>query len=86
METEEGDIKYTDLLSGPKQIKAFITFLSGIIFLILVAIFGLFLWNQGLQPAFPGLVAPIGRLQPLPQSPNPFFQLAITLLALIFIF
>lgn len=86
LETDEGEIRYTDLLSGPKQIKAFITLLSALLFIVLVIFFGLYLWNQGLQPVFPSVISPIGLEKPFEQSKNPFFQLILTLIALTLVF
>lgn len=85
METDEGQIRYTDLLSGPKQIRAFITLASAILFGIVTSLFGLYLWNQGLHPVFPSLIAPIGG-KAFPQSENPFYQLIVTLVAIAFVF
>jgi hypothetical protein len=84
METDEGQIRYTDLLSGPKQIKAFIAIISAVVFGMITILFGLYLWNQGLHPVFPNVIAPIGK-ESYPQSENPFFQLIVTLVSLAFI-
>lgn len=77
-----GQIKYGQWIKGPKEVKPFIHFISLIVFLVLTLTFGLTLWNQGLHPAFPGVVAKIDPSNPL-QNPNPYVQLVLSLLAVI---
>lgn len=85
MEDENGVVQYGTLIPAPKYIQPFISLLTALIIVILVSIFGLFLWNQGLHATMPNVFAEIATGQP-GQAQKPFVQLLITLLALMFIF
>jgi len=76
-----GQIQYNQWISGPKVVKPIIQLIATFIFLFVVLFFGLYLWNYGLHPAFPGVVAKIDPLNPA-QAANPYTQLILTLLAL----
>lgn len=76
-----GEIKYNKWISGPKAVKPFVQAITTLIFLAVILTFGLYLWNTGLVPVFPGIVAPIDPTNPS-QAANPYVQLILTLLAL----
>ncbi len=81
-DNETGEIQYSSWVPGPKWVKPIIQLLTILIFLAVVLFFGLYLWNYGLQPAFPGIVAKLNPNDPN-QASNPYTQLILTLLALI---
>lgn len=85
MEDDRGQIQYGKWIQGPKWVKPFIQFVTTIIFLLIILAFGLYLWNYGLHPVMPGLIARIDSNNPL-QARNPYAQLVLTLLALMLIF
>jgi hypothetical protein len=60
-----------------------INIISAIFFILVVLMFGKFLWNQGLAPVF-SVIAPIGEFDRRVQYPA-FTQLIVTLLALMMI-
>jgi hypothetical protein len=76
-----GQIQYGKWISGPKWVKPFIHLITTLVFLFVVLFFGLYLWNFGLHPVFPGVVAKIDPMNPV-QSSNPYSQLVLTLVAL----
>lgn len=79
-----GQIQYGQWIKGPKWVKPAVQLLTTLVFLAVVLFFGLYLWNFGLQPAFPGLVAKIDSSNPA-QAANPYTQLVLTLLAMMMI-
>ncbi len=78
-----GQIDY-GWLGGAKYIQPLVMFITSVIFLFIILNFGLYLWNFGLAPVFPGLVAPISAANPS-QASNPLIQLVITFMALMLI-
>ena len=78
---QTGQINYGSWLSGPKWVKPLVTLITTVIFLLVIMSFGLYLWNYGLVPVFPGIVARIDASNPS-QASNPFVQLVVTFLAL----
>jgi len=75
-----GEINYGPWIKGPKWVQPFVTGITIIIFIIIFMIFGLALWNYGIQPVLPGIVAKIDGANPA-QAASPYVQLMITLLA-----
>jgi hypothetical protein len=78
---ETGQIKWNGIISGPTRIRPFITFVSFFVFLALILTVGVFFWNKGLQPVFPGIVAKIDSNNPA-QAPSEYVQLVTTLFAI----
>ena len=76
-----GQIQYGRWIRGPKWVKPAVQLITTIVFIGIILSFGLFLWNYGLHPVFPGVVA---RIDPSnsAQAANPYTQLVLTLLAL----
>jgi len=84
LEDDRGNITYGPYIKGPKMIKPIIQFIALVIYLMVVMFFGLYLWNQGLHVAFPGVVMQLGTTT-YRQLPNPYVQLLVTLVAMMFI-
>lgn len=82
---DTGEIQYGGWIKGPRWIRPIIYFVSLIIYILITLYFGLYLWNQGLHVAFPGVVAHIGPgiSQQLKQ---PYSQLVVTLISMLLIF
>lgn len=76
-----GEIKYGSMIPGPKWVAPVVSVLTSMVFLLIVLTFGVFLWNKGLHPVFPNIVAPIDGNNPI-QSSSPGVQLVLTLFAL----
>ena len=76
-----GQVHYPAWLPGGKYIKPVVQLLTILVFLAVVLIFGVYLWNYGLQPAFPGIVARLDPMNPS-QASNAYTQLVLTLIAL----
>lgn len=81
---ETGQVHYNSWIPGPKWVRPIIYFFSLLIYFLVILMFGLFLWNQGLHVAFPSMVAHIGPGQAF-QLANPYSQLITSLVALMFI-
>lgn len=63
-----------------------IKLISALIYLGLALYFGVMLWNQGLAAVMPNIVSAIGAPGVVvPQLPNEYTQLVVTLFALMFI-
>jgi hypothetical protein len=84
LEDDSGQVNYGPLIKGPKWVKPILYVMSIFIYLSILMVFGKYLWNQGLQVAFPGVVAHIGQ-GVSQQLPNPYQQLMVTMVALMFI-
>ncbi len=76
-----GQVNYGAWIKGPKEIQLAVQVITTLVFIFIALFFGLYLWNYGLQPAFPGLVARIDGSNPA-QATNPYSQLILTLLAI----
>ena len=83
-DNQTGQVDYS-WVGGPKWIQPIVTLITSVLFLTVLLSFGLYLWNFGLVPVFPGLVAPISSTNTA-QAANPFIQLVITFIALMMIF
>ena len=79
-----GRIQYNQWISGPKVIKPIIQLLTTLLFLAVVLFFGVYLWNNGLQPVFPNVIAKLNPADPN-QASSPYTQLLLTLMALMMI-
>lgn len=79
-----GQIQYGQWIKGPKWVKPAVQLITTLIFLAIVLFFGVYLWNFGLQPVFPGVVAKINPADPN-QAANPYTQLILSLLAMMMI-
>ena len=64
-------------------LRPLINIISAVFFILIVLMFGKFLWNQGLAPVF-NVISPIGEFDRRPQY-SAFMQLIVTLLALMMI-
>lgn len=80
-EDVQGNVYYPAWLGGNKYVKPVIQVLSLLLFILVVLFFGVQLWNYGLQPVLPGVVAKIDPSN-LGQDSNPMVQMLLTLLAL----
>lgn len=78
-------IRDGEIQIGPQSIVPVAYFLSMLIFLFVILAFGVYLWNFGLHPVFPGIIAKIDPANPA-QATNPYVQLVITLIAIMTIF
>lgn len=63
----------------------FVKIASSIVYIAIVLTFGIYLWNHGFQPLFPGLAAKIDG-NDSNQFSNEYAQLIMTLLALMMLF
>lgn len=75
-----GEVQYLGWVRGPWA-KPIITIITTLIYLLVVLAFGLYLWNYGLVPVFPNVIAAINPSNPA-QATNPYSQLILTLLAI----
>jgi hypothetical protein len=82
-DNETGQIQYGAWISGPKWVKPIIALITTIVFLVILLIFGLFLWNNGLHRVMPNVFAEINDNN---SYENKYTQIVITLLALMLIF
>jgi len=80
-EDVQGNVYYPAWLGGNKYVKPVIQILSLLIFIFVALFFGVYLWNNGLQPVLPGVVAKIDPAN-MAQSSSPSVQMLLTLLAL----
>lgn len=85
MEESNGQLRLPGWIPGPQFVRPLIQFVSAIIFIAIVLYFGVRLWNFGIQPVLPGIVAPIQPGQP-GQNSTPETQLLLTLLAFLMFF
>lgn len=76
-----GEINYGTMIPGPKWVAPVVSILTSVVFLMIVLTFGVFLWNKGLHPVFPNVVAVIDSKNPL-QASSEGMQLVLTLFAL----
>jgi hypothetical protein len=81
MVDDSGNLQFSSLIPNPKWIKPIVQIITAVIYLAIVLFFGLYLWNFGLQPVFPGIIAKIDPANPA-QAANPYTQLILTLLAI----
>lgn len=88
VEDADGNVRFSKYLGSFAEIAIVIDVLSTVFFALFFAVAGLYLWNQGLSAAMPSVFSPIhlGAKVPIVQSPNPFYQLFITFLALKLLF
>lgn len=70
---------------GPMLIQFVVQLITLVFFTAVVLYYGVFLWNRGLQPAFPGVVAKLSPSDPN-QLGNTYSQLVLTMLAVIMLF
>lgn len=80
-----GRIQYTKFVRGPEEFKLIVEVLTLFLFLGFVLAFGKFMWNYGIVPAFPNVVARIDERQP-GQASSSYVQLTLTVLALSMLF
>jgi hypothetical protein len=80
MENDYGDVEYGGFIRSPKWVKPIINLVSVLIYLGILFVGGLFLWNRGLSAVIPA-ISPIGESRPK-QLRNRFTQLLLTLIAL----
>ncbi len=80
-----GQIQYGPWIKSAKWVQPIVTALTTLIFLAIALSFGIYLWNYGIQPVFPGIVAKIDGLNPA-QASNTYVQLIITLIAIMMFF
>jgi hypothetical protein len=81
---QNGNLDFSKLpgeLVGPGNFTLVISILTTLLYLGVVAVAGMYLWNHGLSAMAPSVLKPFG-MGTYTQSPNPFFQMFITLLAL----
>ena len=76
-----GEVHYGAIIPGPKWVAPVVSFLTSVVFLLIVLTFGVFLWNKGLHPVFPNIVAQINGNNPA-QASSEGMQLVLTLFAL----
>jgi hypothetical protein len=81
VDDQTGEVYYGGLVPGPKWVGLIVQLIASIVFLSVALFFGLYLWNYGLAPVFPNIVAPISPSNPS-QSGNAYVQLTLTLFAL----
>ena len=81
MEDADGTIRYTDFIPDERWLGPIITIISAMIFIFIALVFGVFLWNQGLVPAFPRVFAKLSSSSP-GQYRQPYVQFLITFFAL----
>lgn len=79
---DTGELKFGSFIKGPKWVKPAISIITAFVFLFIALFFGLYLWNYGLAPVFPSLVAKIDPVSRPDQAGNPYVQLFLTLIAL----
>lgn len=87
MEGDEGQVDW-DFWSqyiAPKYIRVLVNLLASIIYLMIFSVLGIYLWNQGLHVMAPSVLKPFGN-KSYKQDKNEFFQLFVTLLALMLYF
>lgn len=87
MTDESGRIQFNAIISTPASIRPWIAALTTVLFVMVMFIFGIFIWNKGLATVFPGVVAPIegasmGQMNQYGQMNNKYVQLLLTLVAL----
>jgi hypothetical protein len=82
LEENDGTLTFNSLIPNAKWVNPIISIVTSLVFFTLALFFGLYLWNYGLQPAFPGIVAQINPSNPS-QASNPYVQLILTLIALL---
>ncbi len=79
-----GNVDFSKLpgeIVGPGNFALAISVLTALLYLGVVAVAGMYLWNHGLAAMAPNVLKPFGP-GVYDQSPNPFFQMFLTLLAL----
>ena len=76
-----GEIQYGSWIPGPKWVSFVVSLITLFVFLAITLVFGVFLWNKGLHPVFPNVVAAIDHNNPL-QASSEWVQLVLTLFAL----
>jgi hypothetical protein len=81
---ESGDLDVSKVAGGWFTYNTIISAVSIFVYLTVVAVFGIWLWNQGLSTVF-SIVKPIGPGSFSPRK-NMFQQLFITLFALVMFF
>lgn len=81
VDDQTGQVNYGGLIPGPKWVGLVVQLVASIIFLSIALFFGLYLWNYGLAPVFPNVIAPISPNNPS-QAGSAYVQLTLTLFAL----
>ena len=87
MEGEQGQVDW-DFWSQyitPKYLRVSISLFASIVYLTILSMVGIYLWNQGIATMAPGIVKPFGN-KAVSQDKNQYFQLFITLFASILFF
>lgn len=70
---------------GSPSVRLTIQLVTVIVFIMLIVMVGLYLWNRGLHPVFPSIIAPIDGTS-LNQFKDPYRQLIVTVLAIMMFF
>jgi hypothetical protein len=78
-QTDQENVQWYLQYGGP-----IVSAIATLVFLLVIFVFGLFLWNQGLHAVMPNVVAQIGGGM-YNQYNNPYTQLIVTLIALMMI-
>ena len=80
IEKEDGTNDYSYIIPDERWIKPIVHVISSLLFILIALIFGVFLWNKGLVPVFPDVIAKIdGRKG---QQKTPYTQFILTFFAL----
>ncbi len=83
---EQGNIDWSKWYPiGPNTVQFAIQGIAAVVYLILVSLVGMYLYNQGIHPLAPAVFQPIGSGN-YAQLSNPFAQLFLSLLAFVTFF
>jgi hypothetical protein len=70
---------------GPQSIPLIIAVLTSLVYLMILSVVGIYLWNHGIHAMAPNVISSFGN-QLVSQNPNQFIQLFTTLLAMVMFF
>lgn len=84
MEDDQGNVNWAFWNSyvKPKNMRFVINVIASLLYLALLMSVGVYLWNQGIHVMMPSIIQPLGFGKSYQQSQNPYFQLLITLFAM----
>ena len=87
MEGDEGQVDWNfwGQYIAPKNIRIMVNILASIVYLMLFSMLGIYVWNQGIHVMAPNVVKSFGSKQ-YKQDKNEYFQLFVTLLAIMMFF
>lgn len=80
IEKEDGTIDYSYIIPDQRWIKPIVHIISSLLYVLFALIFGVFLWNKGLEPVFPGLIAKMDGGKG--QQKSPYTQFVLTFFAI----